>query len=96
MTGQELHHKTPQNALQGSGHKLDKQDTKMAYKWVERLIRKTVINPSTPSQRGGVKRAANRIVAKINSAASCVRNEGSQPTIEEIEAELGKGGTNDH
>src|SRR4030042_7085060 len=79
--------------ITGKTGKVDMNRTnrnEMAHKWVKRLIRKIVINPSNPSQRGGAKWAANRIAAKINSAASCGRNERDLLTIEEIEAELGK------
>lgn len=46
--------------------------------------------PAKPVTKGRSKEATNGIMAKINSAASCDRNEETQSTIEEIGAELGK------
>ncbi len=54
----------------------------------KRLMKKPYINPT---RRGEAKGTVNSIMAKINSAVSCGRNEETQPTIEEIEAELGSG-----
>ena len=48
------------------------------------------INPTNPTRRGEAKRTVNSIVAKINSVASCVRNEGALPMVVEIEAAWGK------
>ena len=51
----------------------------------------TLHKPDKPDTKGrGAKETVNRIVAKINSAASCGRNERDLPMVVEIEAELEK------